>query len=65
MIMNIIYSNNNMIKVTDVEEEEMVEEEDIDLGSPIAWCINAWKPINIINFCLDSSREHEQLAVED
>ena len=49
------------------EEEEMVEEEeeDIDLGSPIAWCINAWKPINIINFCLDSSREHEQLAVED
>ena len=43
------------------EEEEMVEEEDIDLGSPIAWCINAWKPINIINFCLDSSREHEQL----
>ena len=49
------------------EEEEMVEEEeeDIDLGSPIAWCINAWKPINIINFCLDSSREHKQLAVED
>ena len=48
-----------------VEEEEKVEEEDIDLCSPIAWCINAWKPINIINFCLDSSREHEQLAVED
>ena len=27
MIMDIIYFNNNMIKVTDVEEEEMVEED--------------------------------------
>ena len=36
MIMNIIYSNNNMIKVTDVEEEEMVEE---DTGGGFRWTI--------------------------
>ena len=34
MIMNIIYSNSNMIKVTDVEEEEMVEE---DTGDGFRW----------------------------
>ena len=36
MIMDIIYLNDNMIKVTDVEEEEMVEE---DTGDGFRWTI--------------------------
>ena len=36
MMMDRIYSNDNMIKVTDVEEEEMVEE---DTGDGFRWTI--------------------------